>query len=148
MHTNLYKIGMTDRTFHKRFTVPAKCGVVVFALLAGYFFWMKVAIVGILVAIVIVGMMERILNTTYTFRRVKPIDRDEEMDFIVIDEGRFSRKRTVPVCDIISATPMKVCLGIYHAVVIEYGAHHLVSLQPDNEVGFIQEIEKRLKVKD
>ena len=139
---------MTDRTFHKRFTVPAKCGVVVFALLAGYFFWMKVAIVGILVAIVIVGMMERILNTTYTFRRVKPIDRDEEMDFIVIDEGRFSRKRTVPVCDIISATPMKVCLGIDHAVVIEYGAHHLVSLQPDNEVGFIQEIEKRLKVKD
>ena len=55
---------MTDRTFHKRFSVPAKCGVAVFALLTGYFFWVKVAIIGILLAIVIVGMIERILNTT------------------------------------------------------------------------------------
>ena len=44
---------MTDRTFHKRFSVPAKCGVAVFALLTGYFFWVKVAIIGILLAIVI-----------------------------------------------------------------------------------------------
>ncbi len=53
---------MTDRTFHKRFSVPAKCGVAVFALLTGYFFWVKVAIIGILLAIVIVGMIERILQ--------------------------------------------------------------------------------------
>ena len=136
---------MTDRTFHKRFTVPAKCGVVIFALLAGYFFWQKVAIVGIFVAIIIVGMIERILNTTYTLKRVKPIDRDEEMDFIVIDEGRFSSKKTVPVCDVVSVTPMKTCWGLDHALVIEYGNKRLVSLQPDNEEGFIREVEKRLK---
>lgn len=138
-------MGMTDRTFHKRFTVPAKCGVVIFALLAGYFFWQKVAIIGIFVAIIIVGMIERILNTTYTLKRVKPIDRDEEMDFIVIDEGRFSSKKTVPVCDIVSVTPMKTCWGLDHALVIEYGNKRLVSLQPDNEDGFIREVEKRLK---
>ena len=136
---------MTDRTFHKRFTVPAKCGVVIFALLAGYFFWQKVAIIGIFVTIIIVGMIERILNTTYTLKRVKPIDRDEEMDFIVIDEGRFSSKKTVPVCDIVSVTPMKTCWGLDHALVIEYGNKRLVSLQPDNEEGFIREVEKRLK---
>lgn len=138
-------MGMTDRTFHKRFTMPAKCGVVIFALLAGYFFWQKVAIIGIFVAIIIVGMIERILNTTYTLKRVKPIDRDEEMDFIVIDEGRFSSKKTVPVCDIVSVTPMKTCWGLDHALVIEYGNKRLVSLQPDNEDGFIREVEKRLK---
>ena len=138
-------MGMTDRTFHKRFTVPAKCGVVIFALLAGYFFWQKVAIIGIFVTIIIVGMIERILNTTYTLKRVKPIDRDEEMDFIVIDEGRFSSKKTVPVCDIVSVTPMKTCWGLDHALVIEYGNKRLVSLQPDNEEGFIREVEKRLK---
>lgn len=138
-------MGMTDRTFHKRFTVPAKCGVVIFALLAGYFFWQKVAIIGIFVAIIIVGMIERILNTTYTLKRVKPIDRDEEMDFIVIDEGRFSSKKTVPVCDIVSVTPMKTCWGLDHALVIEYGNKRLVSLQPDNEDGLIREVEKRLK---
>lgn len=136
---------MTDRTFHKRFTVPAKCGVVIFALLAGYFFWQKVAIIGIFVAIIIVGMIERILNTTYTLKRVKPIDRDEEMDFIVINEGRFSKNRNVPVCDIVSVTPMKTCWGLDHALVIEYGHKRLVSLQPDNEEGFLREVEKRLK---
>lgn len=135
---------MTDRTFHKRFTLPAKCGVAVFALLAGYFFWVKVAIIGILIAIIIVGMIERILNTTYTFKRVKPIDRDEEMDFIVIDEGRFSSKKTIPVCDIVSVTPMKVFFGLDHALVIEFGAKHFASLQPDNEDGFCKEVERRI----
>ena len=65
---------MADRTFHKRFNTTARVGVVVFALLAGYFFWVKMAIIGIFVAIIIVGMIERILNTTYTFKKVKPID--------------------------------------------------------------------------
>ena len=134
---------MTDRTFHKRFTVPAKCGIALFTLLAAYFFWVKVAIIGILLAIVIVGMMERILHTTYTFKRVKPIDRDEEMDFIVIDEGRFSGQKTIPVCDIVRVDSMKVCLGLDHALVIEFGHGHLVSLQPDNEEGFKKEIKKR-----
>ncbi len=135
---------MTDRTFHKRFTMPAKWGVAVFALLAAYFFWTKVAIVGILLAIVIVGMIERILHTTYTLRRVKPIDRDEEMDFIVIDEGRFSHRKTVPVCDIVRMESLATCWGLDHALVIEYGAKHLVSIQPDNEEGFRKEVEKRL----
>jgi len=136
---------MADRTFHKRITMQAKCGVAIFTLLAGYFFWMKVAIIGIFLAIVIVGMIERILHTTYTFRRVKPIDRDEEMDFIVIDEGRFSSRKTIPVCDIISVERMKVCMGLDYALVIEYGAKHLLSVQPDNEEGFRKEIERRIK---
>ena len=65
---------MADRTFHKRFTLTARIGVAVFAILALYFFWVKLAIIGIFVAIIIVGMIERILNTTYTFKMVKPID--------------------------------------------------------------------------
>ena len=134
---------MTDRTFHKRFTVPAKCGIVFFALLAGYFFWVKVAIIGILIAIVIVGMMERILNTSYCFRSTKPIDREEVMDFLVVDEGRFSRKKTVPVCDVISVETVKCFMGLDHALLIEYGAHHLLTVQPDNEEAFIREIKKR-----
>ena len=123
--------------------VSAKCGVVFFALLAGYFFWVKVAIFGILLAIVIVGMMERILNTAYTFRRVVPIDRDEEMDFLVVDEGRFSRNKTVPVCDIIQVERVKCFFGLDHALVIEYGAHHLLTVVPDNEERFLKEIKMR-----
>ena len=134
---------MTDRTFHKRFSVPAKCGVAVFALLTGYFFWVKVAIIGILLAIVIVGMIERILNTTYTFKKVKPIDRDDEMEYLIINEGRFSSNRNVPVCDIISVHTAKTFLGLDHCLVIEYGHHNMVTVQPDNEEAFEKEISKR-----
>lgn len=136
---------MMNRTFHKRFTLPAKCGVGVFFLLAAYLFWVKVAILGILVAIVIVGMIERILNTTYSLERVKPIDRDEEMDFLIVNEGRFSRNKTVAIRDIVKVEPMKTALGLDHCLVIEYGAKHLLCVQPDNEEAFVKEIEKRVK---
>ena len=134
---------MTDRTFHKRFTVTAKVGIVIFAVLAGYFFWVKTAIVGILLAIVIVGMIERILNTSYTFRRVKPIDRDDEMEYLIVNEGRFSGNKNIPVCDIVRMERMKSFFGLDHYLLIEYGAHHIVSVQPDNEEAFKKEVEKR-----
>ena len=134
---------MTDRTFHKRFTLTARIGVAVFAILALYFFWVKLAIIGIFVAIIIVGMIERILNTTYTFKMVKPIDLDEEMEYLIINEGRFSSNRNVPVCDIISVHTAKTFLGLDHCLVIEYGHHNMVTVQPDNEEAFEKEISKR-----
>lgn len=134
---------MADRTFHKRFNTTARVGVVVFALLAGYFFWVKMAIFGIFVAIIIVGMIERILNTTYTFKKVKPIDRDDEMEYLIINEGRFSSNMNVPVCDIISVHTAKTFLGLDHCLVIEYGHHNMVTVQPDNEEAFEKEISKR-----
>ncbi len=134
---------MTDRTFHKRFTATARIGVVFFAILAGYFFWIKMAIVGILLAIVIVGMIERILNTTYTFRKVKPIDRDDEMEFLIINEGRFTSNKNVPVCDILSVGTAKTFMGLDHCTVIEFGHHNIVAVQPDNEEAFRKEIKKR-----
>lgn len=134
---------MADRTFHKRFNTTARVGVVVFALLAGYFFWVKMAIIGIFVAIIIVGMIERILNTTYTFKKVKPIDRDDGMEYLIINEGRFSSNRNVPVCDIISVHTAKTFLGLDHCLVIEYGHHNMVTVQPDNEEAFEKAISKR-----
>lgn len=134
---------MADRTFHKRFTLTARIGVAVFAILALYFFWVKLAIIGIFVAIIIVGMIERILNTTYTFKMVKPIDLDEEMEYLIINEGRFSSNRNVPVCDIISVHTAKTFLGLDHCLVIEYGHHNMVTVQPDNEEAFEKEISKR-----
>ena len=134
---------MADRTFHKRITLVAKCGIVFFAILAGYFFWIKTAIVAVFLAIVIVGMIERVLHTTYTFQRIKPIDRDDEMEYLIINEGRFSSKKNVPICDIVKVERAKTLLGLDHCLVIEYGMHHLVVVQPDNEEAFKKEIEKR-----
>ena len=134
---------MADRTFHKRFTLTARIGVAVFAILALYFFWVKLAIIGIFVAIIIVGMIERILNTTYTFKMVKPIDLADEMEYLIINEGRFSSNRNVPVCDITSVHTAKTFLGLDHCLVIEYGHHNMVTVQPDNEEAFEKEISKR-----
>ena len=127
---------MADRTFHKRFTLTARIGVAVFALLAGYFFWVKMAIIGIFVAIIIVGMIERILNTTYTFKKVKPIDRDDEMEYLIINEGRFSSNRNVPRMRYHYVHIAKTFLGLDHCVVIEYGHKNIVTVQPDNEEAF------------
>ena len=134
---------MADRTFHKRFNTTARVGVVVFALLAGYFFWVKMAIIGIFVAIIIVGMIERILNTTYTFKKVKPIDRDDEMEYLIINEGRFSSNRNVPLCDVIDVHIAKTFFGLDHCVVIEYGHKNIVTVQPDNEEAFMERIKKQ-----
>ncbi len=137
---------MTERTFHKRITLTAKAGIALFSLLALYFFWIKVAIVGILVAIVVVGMIERILHTRYTFRRVKPIDMDEEMEFLIIDEGRFSSNRNVPLCDVTHTERVKSLFGLEHALLIEYGnVGNMVTVQPDNEEAFLKELSKGKK---
>ena len=134
---------MADRTFHKRLTLPAKCGMGVFGALALYFFWIKLAIIAIFVVIVIVGMMERILHTSYTFKRVKPIDREEEMEFLVIDEGRFASNKNVPVCDIVEMYRAKTFCGLDWCLVIEYGHGNIVTVVPDNEEAFVKEIRKR-----
>jgi len=125
--------------------MTARIGVVVFALLAGYFFWVKMAIIAIFIAIIIVGLIERILNTTYTFRKVKPIDRDDEMEYLIVNEGRFSSNKNVPVCDIISVSRAKTFLGLDHCMVIEYGHKNMLVVQPDNEEAFEKEIKKRQK---
>ena len=135
---------MRDRTFHKRITLPVRLGMGLFTALAVYFFWVKAAILGILVAIVIVGMIERILHTTYTIRRVKPIDRDEEMDFLIIDEGRFSTNRNVPLCDVVRVESIRCFFGLDHCLLIEYGAGNMVTVQPDNEEGMKRAIAERI----
>ncbi len=135
---------MADRTFHKRITLQAKTAIGLFSLLALYFFWTKVAIVGLLVAIVVVGMTERILHTRYTFRRVKPIDVDKEMEFLVVDEGRFSTNRNIPLCDVVRTEKVSAFFGLDHCVLIEYGAGNMTTVQPDNEDAFVQELQKRI----
>ena len=111
--------------------------------LALYFFWVKLAIIGIFVAIIIVGMIERILNTTYTFKMVKPIDLDEEMEYLIINEGRFSSNRNVPLCDVTDVHIVKTFFGLDHCVVIEYGHKNIVTVQPDNEEAFMERIKNK-----
>lgn len=132
-----------NRTFHKRVTVAAWCGVALFTGLAFYFFLTKVAILGLLVTIVVVGMIERCIHTNYLFHRVKPIDMEEEMEFLTIDQGRFSSKKHIAIKDIRQVTRMKTAFGLDHYLLLECENGKLESVQPANEESFLEEIKKR-----
>lgn len=132
-----------DRTFHKRVTVAVWCGIVIFACLAFYFFLTKIAILGLLVSIIVVGMVERSIHTTYLFHRVKPIDMEEEMEFLTIDSGRFSGKKHIAIKDIRQVTQMKTAFGIDHYLLLECRNGKLESVQPVNEEGFLKELKRR-----
>ena len=127
-----------DRTFHQRVSPASACGILAFALLALYMFWTNSALVGCLLAAVVVLMIERVVHTTYVFRRN---DGDEEM--LYIDNGRFSKTRQIRVNDIVSCRKMSTGFGSSQYVLLQCGHKRLVSVQPDNADAFIDEIRKR-----
>lgn len=129
-----------DRTFHQRFTLAAKSGITIFTLLAFWFFWQKQAAVGLLVMIIVVGMVERVLHTEYIFRKVKPVDRDEEHWFLIINRGRFARNINIPVEEIKSVKLMRTPLRMGHYLLITYGAGNVYGVQPADEEAFLKEL--------
>jgi len=137
---------MTQRTFRPRFSIGQKSGIALFTLLAFYFFWQHQAIIGLLVMIIVVGMVERVLHTQYTFLRTKPIDRDEEHEFLIIDHGRFSSRETVPVGEIVGITTLRKALGMGHSLLITLSSGQSVTVEPQTEETFIAELRRRMKL--
>lgn len=128
---------MTERTFHQRFTLASKCGIMVFSGLAFWFFWERQAFVGLLVMIIVIGMIERVLHTEYTFKKVKPVDREEEHWFLIINRGRFSRRVTIPVEEIKSIREMPTPMKMSHFLLITYGPGNVFGVQPVDEDAFL-----------
>lgn len=126
-----------DRIFHQRFTLAAKCGITIFTLLLFYLFWVKLAIIGIFVLIIVVGLIERVVHTTYTFTT------REEGSFLVIDHGRFSSKTIVNVKDIVKCVPMKTNFGTSHYLMVQHVSGKILSVQPEDDESFMEELKKR-----
>lgn len=129
--------GKPKRVFHQRFTLAAKCGIALCALLMFYFFWVKAAVVSLLLLIVGVGMIERVLNTTYT------IGESDGQYFLLVDKGRFSFQTMVSVADVKRIIPMSRLFGLSRYLLVEYGEGRLLSVEPEEEEEFIAEIKKR-----
>ena len=122
--------GKPKRVFHQRFTLAAKCGIALCVLLMIYFFWIKVAIVSLFLLIIGVGMIERVLHTTYTVGET--------------DEGYFLLFPTLlPVSEIRRVIPMNRLFGLSRYLLVEYGENRLLSVEPEEESEFIAEIKKR-----
>ena len=122
------------RTFHQRFSLAAKCGITVFALLAFYLFWMRQGLFGVLVIVVVVGMIERVVHTEYRFLSY------EDKLFLVIDHGRFSMNKFIPINEIIKCTVMKTTFGLSHYILVQYGIDKMTSVQPQNDDDFLGEL--------
>lgn len=134
-----------DRVFHQRFTWMAKSGIALFSLLTAYFFWERKGAVALLLMIVVLGTIERVIHTTYTFRRLRPIDREEEHEFLIIDRGRFSRNKAIPVAEITGIDAMKTAFGLDRYLLLTYGPGNTDSIQPENEAAFLEELKRRQK---
>lgn len=129
--------GKPKRVFHQRFPLTAKCGIAICVLLMIYFFWTKTAIVSLLLLIIGVGMIERVLHTTYT------VGKADDQYFLLIDKGRFSFQTLVPVADIRRIIPMRRLFGLSRYLLVEYGEGRMLSVEPEDEDEFIAEIKKR-----
>ena len=102
-----------------------------------YFFWIKTAIISLLLLIVGVGMIERVLHTTYT------IGLADDQYFLLVDKGRFSFQTMVPVNEISRVIPIRRLFGLSRYLLVEYGENRLLSVEPQEEEEFIAEIKKR-----
>ena len=122
-----------NRIFHHRFTLPAKCSIALFALLAFWLFWQRMPVVALAVVVVVLMMMERVLHGSYTLTA----------DRLLIDRGRFARRREIRLCDIVRCTPMTGIFGLSHYLLIEYGAGRLTTVQLSEEAAFMRELKKR-----
>lgn len=122
-----------NRTFHHRFTLPAKCSIALLAVLAFWLFWQRMPVVALMVVVVVVLMMERVLHSSYTLT-------DE---WLFIDRGRFARRREIRLCDIVRCTPMTGVFGLSRYLLIEYGAGRLTTVQLSEEAAFMRELKKR-----
>ena len=129
--------GKPKRVFHQRFTLAAKCGIALCVLLMIYLFWIKVAIVSLFLLIIGVGMIERVLHTTYT------VGETDEGYFLLVDKGRFSFPTLLPVSEIRRVIPMNRLFGLSRYLLVEYGENRLLSVEPEEENEFIAEIKKR-----
>lgn len=126
-----------DRLFHQRFTLAFKCGITILTLLAGYLLWMhsaSSALLGFVVVIILVVIIERVIHTVYIFT---------SSGNLVIKRGLLARKIEIPVNEIIKVTVVNTPMGFSHYILLEYGAEHFVSVQPDNYEAFIEELRTR-----
>lgn len=128
-----------NKIYHQRFTLASKSFITIITLLAVYLFWFRNAvhaILGLAVVIILVCLIERIIHTTYTLT--------SEGD-LVIDRGRFARRTSIPVNEIVKVRQLQSKLRLSKYILIEYGAGKMASLQPEDGKAFLEELDLHLK---
>lgn len=124
-----------DRTFRKRFTLGAKCGIAIFGMAAVYFFWNMAVLPAVALMLVEVIAIERVVHSCYVLSG-RGVD---------IYKGRFGRTKHIGFNEIKSVKCLKPSLWSSVIVVIECQNGKLVLLQPESLQNFMRELKKRMK---
>lgn len=124
------------RSFHHRTTVGAVCGILLFLLLALYAFWIKNAIVGLILAFLLIILVEHTLHCEYIITDGK----------LIINNGKLSRAKSIDINEIHDCKPMTSVFGLVHYLLLTYGpANRVLSVQPQNEAAFVATLQKEMR---
>lgn len=124
------------RSFHHRTTVGAVCGILLFLLLALYAFWIKNAVVGLIMAFLLIVLVERTLHSEYIISDGK----------LIINNGKLARAKTINIQEIHDCKPMTSVFGLVRYLLLTYGASdRMISVQPQNEAAFITTLQKEMR---
>lgn len=127
-----------DRIFHRRAGVRDFAVVTVFAL-AGLWALMHhnipSGLVGLAMMMLAAITVERTVHTVYT------LTSDGRL---LIDNGRFSRRREEPLSGIRGVRRVEERLLMRSYVAVECASGRVLALQPENETGFVKELRKRM----
>jgi hypothetical protein len=126
--TDLHGFTNMTRTFHHKFTLGSKCGVILFISLAIYLFWIKSAITGCVFIALSVLVIERVLHSEYVFSD----------DTLTVYRGRFAKSKTIRLNQIRSCRPITTTFGLSHYLLLEYGEEQYVAVEPEQEASFIK----------
>lgn len=125
------------RTFHRRADFRQVATIVLLAMLSFAFLWHRqggAVVVGVLLMLLTVVVTERLIHTTYTFT---PDGR------LLIDCGRLSKAVSIEVETIHRLHRTRGMLLVPSHFVLDYGAGHQITLMPDNEQAFVEELKRR-----
>lgn len=139
-NTYLYRKKETmDRVFHARIATAQYLALLLFAFVLVYCLWVKYIGIALLWAILLLRFIEKVIHTTYT------VTTDGRL---LLDYGRFSRGREIPLSDITGVERMSsMRVGRFCAVryvLVRYGQGKTVSLLPQNEESFVRTLEARM----
>ena len=124
------------RSFHHRTTVGAVCGILFFLLLALYAFWIKNAVVGLIMAFLLIILVEHTLHSEYIITDGK----------LIINNGKLSRAKSIDINEIHDLKPMTSVFGLVHYLLLTYGsANRMLSVQPQNESAFVATLQKEMR---
>lgn len=127
-----------DRTFHSRTRWDQIIYIIILGLLCFYMLWVKQPILGAIIAILLLIIIERVINTTYTIGK---------NNLLLIKRGRFSKSISINIDDIndieLRRSARFGTISVINYVLITYAKTKHIGITPSNTERFIELIIKR-----